>query len=343
MAYCSLEEAWGDSYTSNIKNNSLPDRYNTQEEPDHQVFSKKIRNSNRNSRNSKRKSSKGIRNIGYEPSPSVQGIIERTPPRTKKRKTSRKRKYFQRTMKKLPKTSGHEYRYKNGSPHGQVNALATPQQKIGKVQTFYPSQASAYDSDSGDDAFSEYHPYVSDKTTEQLSKYAGSLLGSRNLHNNRFTREVDHSEDSHQGEFSSQEAATTYQEDPSDEETYAPQLDDEHSPDMMEEESHHQVYTVSPEDDIENYRNIQSDDKYNKVSVDTSTFNEKEIDQMPLINKLNELDNIEDQYDSETETMPPRVSSSRENMFNIILYIVSGIFIIFILDIFVRLGRTLGR
>ena len=100
---------------------------------------------------------------------------------------------------------------------------------------------------------------------------------------------------------------------------------------------------MSPEVDIENYSNIQSDDKYNKVSVDTSTFNEKEIDQMPLINKLNELDNIEDQYDSETETMPPRVSSSRENMFNIILYIVSGIFIIFILDIFVRLGRTLGR
>lgn len=343
MAYCSLEEAWGDSYISTKKKSKntrqyLPDRYDTPEEEDTQIFSKKIRNSN--TRNRKHKTSKGIRNIGYEPSPSVQGIIERTPPRTKKKKSSRKKTYFQRTMKKLPQTSGHEYRYKGGVPHGRVSAQSDSNKTSGKVQAFYNTTTSAYDSDSGDDAFSEYHPYVSDKATEQLSKYAGSLLGSRNLNNNKFIRQGDENKDDYAShEDQSQEYELAEEEYDVPEERYSsPVSREEVDTPIMEEESYYQQSTPSPHDEVENYRNISNQNR-NTVSEDNTVFDEKELDQMPLINKLNELDKIEDQYEEE-DSMPPRMVSSRENMFNIILYIVSGIFIIFILDIFVRLGKT---
>jgi hypothetical protein len=376
MAYCSLEEAWGDSYKNN-KAPSLPDRYSAPEEKDSQNFSKKLRRSRENSN----LDSRGIRDTGYQPSPSVQGIIERTPPRTKKRKHSKKKKYFQRTMKRLPHRSGPEYRYANNQPNLRVSARESSgeRRREGNIQGFETHEASAYDSDSGDDAFSNYHTYTTNTSNENLSKYAGSLLGSRNLRNNQF-RLSDHHDphdphDPHdQQEEEEHQLESTHEaphlRNPYIEEDDLPSSTHYHSS-VSEDYSLEEETEPSPafdeDDEVEHYKNTQAEyqprmrrgrhtsstSKQFRVRPDLTIIDN--LQESPLMDRLHTLDQMEerqekddreereDKYSETEEMMPPRLSTSKEGMFNIILYIVTGVFIIFILDIFVRLGKTFAK
>lgn len=352
MAYCSLEEAWGDSY-KNTKHSSLPDRYTSSEERDTQSFSKKLRHS----REKTSPRTKGFREGAHHPSPSVQGIIERTPPRTKKRKHSKKKKYFQRTMKRVPNTSGAEYRYNNNEPNLRVSARkSSPQLRHseGKIQGFQENDASAYDSDSADDAFSHYHSYTSDTSTEDLSKFAGSLLGSRNLRNNRFL-------DTHLEEDKEEEEAVSHRRNPYIEEEDIPSSSPYHSSvsedHSVEDEQYPHAHHIFDEDDeIEQYQNTQSENRSRKPSrrqtqLQSNTYRVQpdltvidNVQEAPLIDRLHKLNQIEEDRESESEEMmAPRLSTSKESMFNIILYLVTGVFIIFVLDIFVRLGKTFTK
>lgn len=378
MAYCSLEEAWGDSY-KNTKGPSLPDRYSAPEEKDSQTFSKKLRRSRENSN----LDSRGIRETGYQPSPSVQGIIERTPPRTKKRKHSKKKKYFQRTMKRLPHRSGPEYRYANNQPNLRVSARDSSgeRRREGNIQGFETHEASAYDSDSGDDAFSNYHSYTSDTSSENLSKYAGNLLGSRNLRNNQF-RQSDHydGETLEQQEHHDEQKLHSSQQNQYEDDQEAPHLRNPYiEEDDLPSSSHYHSsvsedysldedangHVFDEDDEVEHYKSTQAEyqprmrrgrqkslsSKPYRVRPDLTVIDN--LQESPLMDRLHTLDQIEedgeekdsneDRYSETEEVMPPRLSTSKEGMFNIILYIVTGVFIIFILDIFVRLGKTFAK
>ena len=275
MPYCSIEEAWGSTFSSKKKtqdtnySNIVPDNANN----DLNEYSD-IEFDNDNV----------YTNTGKP-------VL--TKPNEKKKK---RRKSFSRTMNRLPNTSGPNNRYVHGNNHKQLKLSDNSKSKKIPTKLLKDQKKPSYKN--LDTPISSYNKDV------RQDLYDNQSISNISLDN--------------------------YDEGSSTEET--PNVYDDIYNDEYNDEEHDIYQDETSDEDIGN-KNIKLVGRH----LRTTKKNHYHLD-----NTSNQENDQRESYKdidiSELETQ--RANRMRDNMFDIIVYVITGIFLIFILDLFVRLGKN---
>lgn len=278
MPYCSIEEAWGSTFSGDKNKpktnyrNIVPDNANNNLDEYADID---FENDNVYTKSGKPILCKG------------------------KKKRKKRRKTFSRTMNRLPDSSGPNNRYIHGDNYKQLQ-FGNNQNK-----NSYPTKS-----------LRDQTPASYDNVDVPISNFNKDL--EQKLYNELDTSNiaVDDNSSSH--------------------------IKVEKRPSFVEQE-------IESESDNESDFEKEEQLNYNSIAEKSYTYSDNEImnqeDKMIKlegrhINRTNQR-RIENYKDLEAEDLEKdRVNKMRNNMFDIIVYVITGIFLIFILDLFVRLGKN---
>lgn len=279
MTYCSIEEAWGTSFTH--KGNRGKTDYdkivadNASENGDNSTYGEVHYNQN----NAFTKSGAPVLH------------------RNRTSAYKKRRKSFSRTMKRLPNHSGPDNRY--SEPYESKHLEFTD--NIGMES--YPTKRIRDGNRSTAPTYQNHDTPIS-SYNDELSQSLVAHEDSKHFHRHQRKRKK---------------------------KTQTPRVEFESDVEYESEvEDHHPVHSESSLHEQE-YSDSESESEYPHSEVASTKRHPRE--------KRESYVDVSDSPHS--QSFGRRKSKQlRENMFDIIIYVITGIFIIFILDVFVRLGKS---
>ena len=299
MPYCSIEEAWGSPF-NNKENKNIDETLNNNMDINYSNFNVKQKSALKNKKRTRKKS-------------------------------------YSRTMNRLPEHSGPNNRYSKGDNYKQL--VFSDKNNNNKIL----EDSSNPNYQNTDTPINSYNKQMHQKL------YSTTGLSNININANKYQ---DH-DNNNQSELESEsENHSNLKSNRRSNKMYRNKLQESSLDESVDE------YEDESDDEFEDEFDNESEDTLMDESLDTSDEESIVVNNSRRLNqnrqtkrqylKKNRFKNKKNSptfkkrkyhLESYTDVKDNRNQKSKENMFDIMVYIITGIFLIFILDSFVRLGK----